>query len=191
MYYSLHQSLINSRTTTTRDEVFIEIDFKEAIDYNSDSGLMDINESILFWNYPKEIRNIVKGVSYNVREVQHTFSKGKFTQELDCVINQFSESGNIVDKNVDGRQKNENTTASDTRQATNPNSDPNTNIGTENQGAQESVATNGSTAGANNTNKSLNSGSEAKDDGIIDAKKQPANQGGRDEPVQGRPRGGA
>ena len=166
-------------------QVFIEIDFKEAEDYNNIDGLLSINDSIQFWKYPKSVSSQIKGVSYMLTEVVSTFSKGKFTQELDCVINQFSESGNIVDKNADGRPKNENTTASDTRQATNPNSDPNTNIGTENQGAQESVSTNGSTAGANNTNKSLNSGSEAKDDGIIDAKKQPANQGGREDPNTG------
>ena len=172
-------------------QVFIEIDFKEAEDYNNIDGLLSINDSIQFWKYPKSVSSQIKGVSYMLTEVVSTFSKGKFTQELDCVINQFSESGNIVDKNADGRPKNEKTTESDTRQSTNPNSDPNTNIGTEAQGAQESVSTNGSTAGANNTNKSLNSGSEAKDDGIIDAKKQPANQGGREEPVVGRPRGGA
>jgi hypothetical protein len=41
------------------------------------------------------------------------------------------------------------------------------------------------------TNKALNASSEARDDGIINPTKQPANEGGREEPVTGRPRGGA
>ena len=183
-------------------QVFIEIDFKEAEDYNNIDGLLSINDSIQFWKYPKSVSSQIKGVSYMLTEVVSTFSKGKFTQELDCVINQFSESGNIVDKNAGGRPTSEETTATKTTDAsgrrtgatdprvaqinqTNVNSDPNTNIGTDIQDGSASGA------GANNTNKSLNSGSEAKDDGIIDAKKQPANQGGREEPVVGRPRGGA
>ena len=123
-------------------------------------------------------------------EVISTFSKGKFTQELDCVINQFPGITNKSDKNAAGRPSNIQENVVDTRQTNNPNSDPNTNIGTEAQDVQESVSgTFGS--GANNTNKSLNSGSEAKDDGIIDAKKQPAiGGGGREEPVQGIPGSG-
>ena len=74
-------------------------------------------------------------------------------------------------------------------------SDLNTNIGAEGQDVQESVSgTFGS--GANNTNKSLNSGSEANDNNVVNPTKQPANIGGgggngREEPVPGRPRGGA
>ena len=73
-------------------QVFIEIDFKEAEDYNvkTDNGLLSINESILFWNYPKQIRDMVKGVSYKVNQVQHNFIKGKFTQELLCTVNTFN-----------------------------------------------------------------------------------------------------
>jgi len=187
-------------------QVFIEIDFKEAEDYHNDDGLLSINDSILFWKYPKEIASQIKGVSYMLTEVVSSFSKGKFTQELDCVINQFTDSQNKSDKNAAGRPTSEETTATTATKATdasgrrtgatdprvsqtnlnpNTNSDPNTNIGADIQDSG------GSGAGANNTNKSLNSGSEARDDGIIDAKKQPANQGGREEPVAGRPRGGA
>ena len=124
-------------------------------------------------------------------EVISTFSKGKFTQELDCVINQFPGITNKSDKNAAGRPSNIQENVFDTRQSTNPNSDTNTNIGTETQDVQESVSGTFGT-GADNTNKSLNSGSEARDDNIVDAKKQPPNSGGgREEPVVGRPRGGA
>lgn len=70
-------------------QVFIEIDFKEAVDYNNSTGLMTINESILMQQYPPSIAAQVKGVSYMLNKVTSTFSKGKFVQELNCTINTF------------------------------------------------------------------------------------------------------
>lgn len=70
-------------------QVFIEIDFKEGVDYDNDDGLLSINDSILFWKYPKEVSSAVKGVSYMVTTVDSMFSKGKFTQDLQCIINTF------------------------------------------------------------------------------------------------------
>jgi len=67
--------------------VFIEINFREAVDYNDTTGLMDINENIIFWKYPKELN--IKGVSYRLISVKSSFSKGKFTQDLECRINTF------------------------------------------------------------------------------------------------------
>ena len=171
-------------------QVFIEIDFKEAEDYNNDTGLLTVNDSILFWKYPKEIASQVKGVSYMLVEVISSFSKGKFTQELDCVINQFPGITNKSDKNAAGRPSNVEENVFDTRQSIQE------NVFNPAQDVQESVfdptAGGISGAGSNNTNKSLNSGSEANDNNIIDDKKQPANSGGgREEPVVGRPRGGA
>jgi hypothetical protein len=165
-------------------QVFIEIDFKEAVDYNSQTGLMDINESILFWNYPKEIRNLVKGVSYYVREVQHTFSKGKFTQELTCNINTFN---------------NYRSTGDLYRTAA---SDPNTNVGKERQTSDitksgftgfvgdapvETVNPNSGNQGGNTSNAiSPNAASQSNDDGILNNTNPPANQGGReDAPIGG------
>jgi hypothetical protein len=69
--------------------VFIEIDFKEAVDYKNSDGLMDINSSIYFWNYPPAVANKIKGVSYMVLEIEHTFKGGKFEQTLNCTINTF------------------------------------------------------------------------------------------------------
>lgn len=69
--------------------VFIEIDFKEAVDYKNSDGLMDINSSIYFWNYPPSVANKIKGVSYMVIEIEHNFKGGKFEQTLNCTINTF------------------------------------------------------------------------------------------------------
>lgn len=70
-------------------QVFIEIDFKEAVDYNNSTGLMDINASIYFWNYPAAVANKVKGVSYMVLDIEHNFKGGAFVQTLNCTINDF------------------------------------------------------------------------------------------------------
>jgi hypothetical protein len=70
-------------------QVFIEIDFKEALDYVHSTGTLRINEDLLFWDYPPEIKKKVEGVSYRVINIVHTFRNGKFTQELTCAINTF------------------------------------------------------------------------------------------------------
>lgn len=76
-------------------QVFIEIDFREGKDYakadGSIDGLMDINSSILFWNYPPGLAKAydLHGVSYMVLSVASTFSKGTFTQDIEATINTF------------------------------------------------------------------------------------------------------
>lgn len=70
-------------------QVFIEINFKEAIDYDHNKGVMEVNDKIKFWEYPKEIAEKVQGVSYMVLEVVSIFRGGKFTQELTATINTF------------------------------------------------------------------------------------------------------
>jgi hypothetical protein len=63
-------------------QVFIEVDFNEAVDYDTGSGLLSVNENILFFNYPASIRNSIKGVIFQVYEVHCNFTDGKFTQTL-------------------------------------------------------------------------------------------------------------
>lgn len=105
-------------------QVFIEIDFKEAVDYNNNTGVMNINENILFWKYPKSIAKQIKGVSYQVISVTSSFSKGKFTQELDCRINTFpdvkdtSESNRTTTNTANSRNDSQPNTASDSNTPT-------------------------------------------------------------------------
>lgn len=73
-------------------QVFIEIDFKEAVDYTSQTGTLNINDSILFWKYPDSISKKIKGVSYFVISCTSTFSNGMFKQVLDCTINDFGDT---------------------------------------------------------------------------------------------------
>lgn len=93
-------------------QVFVEVDFKEAVDYNYDpengtvkeDGLLSINDSILFFPYPPEIAKIVKGVSYQVQDVTSKFSGGKFTQDLTLIMNNF---GNSEAESEEGRENEE------------------------------------------------------------------------------------
>jgi hypothetical protein len=90
-------------------QVFIEINFKEPIDYKNSDGLLSINESILFWKYPaavtKEINSRGGGISYMVLTCASTFSKGKFEQELVCNINTFPDATDSKsDEAAAGRQ---------------------------------------------------------------------------------------
>lgn len=83
-------------------QVFIEIDFKEAVDYTSNTGTLNINESILFWKYPENISKQIKGVSYTVITVTSTFANGKFTQLIESNINDFGDASQS--QKGDGRE---------------------------------------------------------------------------------------
>lgn len=74
-------------------QVFIEIDFKEAVDYTSQTGTLKINDSILFWKNqgPANKSKKIKGISYLLTTVTSTFNSGSFTQLLECVINDFGD----------------------------------------------------------------------------------------------------
>ena len=81
----------NGTINANGGQVFIEINFKEAIDYNKETGLMDINSSIFFYEYPKEVRDKIQGLSYQVVKCTSTFNQGKFKQNLDLVINTMND----------------------------------------------------------------------------------------------------
>jgi hypothetical protein len=65
---------------------FIEIDFKEGVDYQLSDGLLSINESLTFWQDPTTLKKMVgagiQGLSFFIDTVESIFSKGKFTQQL-------------------------------------------------------------------------------------------------------------
>lgn len=81
----------NGTINANGGQVFIEINFKEAIDYNKETGLMDINSSIFFYEYPKEVRDKIQGLSYQVVKCTSTFNQGKFKQTLDLAINTMND----------------------------------------------------------------------------------------------------
>lgn len=88
-------------------QVFIEIAFNEGVDYgatitgnnigsnDNGTGVMTINDSIFFWDYPDSVKsgpNAIKGVSYQVRECESVFKGGKFTQTLQLNINEMPDA---------------------------------------------------------------------------------------------------
>lgn len=82
----------------TSGQIFIEVDFKQAVDYDTNLGFLVLNDNLVFWDYPARIKKIVKGISYRVNSVQSTFNGGKFTQTLDCVLNTFDDAEPEPDK---------------------------------------------------------------------------------------------
>ena len=73
-------------------QVFVEVSFNEGIDYDNEKGVLSVNDSIYFVNYPPEVAAKIKGISYMLTEVESTFSKGKFTQALTGVVNEIPAS---------------------------------------------------------------------------------------------------
>ena len=76
-------------------QVFIEINFKEPTDYKNSTGLLNINENIVFWKYPGDVQAEIDkrggGVSYMVLSCTSTFSNGQFIQDLEANINTFGD----------------------------------------------------------------------------------------------------
>lgn len=102
----------------TGGQVFIEINFNEGKDYQYKDGLMNINDSIVFWQYPKAIKQLVQGVSYQITHITSTFKGGKFTQELQCIINQFGPSTAVGKALQQERETAENQSAAETARLT-------------------------------------------------------------------------
>jgi hypothetical protein len=67
-------------------QIFIEINFYEGVDYDTQTGLLKVNKNIEFYQYPKTLKDKIDGVVYMVMSVVSNFSKGRFTQELDLAL---------------------------------------------------------------------------------------------------------
>jgi hypothetical protein len=101
-FYSKYYGSNGFTVNPNGGQVFFEIDFKEAIDYESQTGVMNINDKILFWDYPENVIKMgLKGLSYRLVSVQSQFSNGSFKQTLDAFINTF---GGPAAGNEDGRE---------------------------------------------------------------------------------------
>lgn len=99
-------------------DVFVEVILKESQDYNHNIGVQELNESIIFQPYPKQVADIAKGIIYKVQNVTTTFSSGKFTQNLSLLGGLFwgtdsSGTGTTAQTEQGGREA-QNTNASGT-----------------------------------------------------------------------------
>lgn len=81
-------------------QVFIEVLFKEGVDYKNSDGLFQINESIFFLNYPQYIKDMTQGaLIWEVARVHSTFANGRFEQVLDLMGTQFDTAEDISGDN--------------------------------------------------------------------------------------------
>lgn len=140
-------------------QVFIEINFKEPLDYKNKDGLLSINESILFWKYPADVTADIKkrggGISYMVLSCNSTFAKGKFEQELICVINTFGNPNGSTDSP-------NNSAASEREDAAAVDAEFNNRSGT----TGNATSTNGAGTSTNDTNTSSSDESDYGSDGL-------------------------
>jgi hypothetical protein len=99
-------------------QVFMQINFKEGVDYKNSDGLLSINESLLFWKYPKNVENKVKdkGIHYRLIKVENEFNQGRFTQLLKGTLYDFPNAGNDKLKAGAQRPNESSTTVTDVRQ---------------------------------------------------------------------------
>lgn len=81
--------------------IFIEIIFFEGQDYDVNTGIFNINESLGLTTFQNP--EISKGIVYRVVEVTHEFRKGKFTQKLKCLAQDVS-NYKTNNRDADGRQ---------------------------------------------------------------------------------------
>lgn len=77
----------------TGGQMFVEVNFNEGNDYNYNTGLQDINDSVVFWQYPPSARGVVKGVSFQLKNVTSYFRGGKFVQDLEMNLNLIPDTG--------------------------------------------------------------------------------------------------
>jgi hypothetical protein len=147
--------------------VFIEIAFNEGVDYgatingtniipnDNGTGVLTINDSIFFWDYPDSVKsgpNAIKGVSYQVRECESVFKGGKFTQTLQLNINEMPDA---VDAAAEAATQRANSTTNQIAQG---------DVRTPN-----SQAGNTPTPGTNSNNSSANTGLAQDDVTGVDA----------------------
>ena len=83
----------------SQGQVFIEIDFQQVEDYDTQTGLLKPNHDIFFANYPDYIK--AKGFIYMITEVTSTFSKGKFEQDIVGAVPEFAHIGNAGNRKKD------------------------------------------------------------------------------------------
>jgi hypothetical protein len=76
----------------SQGQVYIEIDFKQAQDYDKNSGLLKPDHDIKFMDYPVTMDPQPQGFVFHVHVVTSTFSRGRFEQKLNGGLPNFHTS---------------------------------------------------------------------------------------------------
>jgi hypothetical protein len=71
---------------TTTGQIFVEVDFRDADDYDNNTGLLNTGKDTdnFFYNYPPGLG--IQGMALTVWQVTSHFSNGVFTQELKFAV---------------------------------------------------------------------------------------------------------
>lgn len=69
-------------------QIYIEIVFKTAEDYNKQTGLMEFNPNLIFYGNQEQETKIIgsQGIVYLITHVESVMRRGQFTQQLNLVI---------------------------------------------------------------------------------------------------------
>jgi hypothetical protein len=79
-------------------QVFIEIVFQEAVDYDHSKGVMDVSDKLMFWDYPDQYKTgsngvpQIQGMAFFATSVTHHFKRGKFEQTLALNADLFTDT---------------------------------------------------------------------------------------------------
>jgi hypothetical protein len=102
-------------------QVFIEIGFNQARDYNTDIGLLEHNNDIVFWNYTEDVKEQSGNrMIYMVLKVKSKFNKGVFKQELSTKLPPFAQEGATPNSSNDQRAESKTPAASGNATAAEP-----------------------------------------------------------------------
>lgn len=91
-------------------QTFIEVDFNEGVDYNNESGLMtvnqslDLNKNIRLYDYPPNLAEQIKGVCFQVVTVESSLQRGKFVQTLQLQLATFGSDSTATQASSEGRE---------------------------------------------------------------------------------------
>ena len=102
-------------------QVFFEISFQQAEDYDNKTGLLIPNSDIQFADYPDSMKVKPKGIVYMLTQVISTFSKGKFEQTLKGSIPEFVKGG--AKESTDARETTPPASSTNNRQTKAPTTD--------------------------------------------------------------------
>jgi hypothetical protein len=93
-------------------QIFVEINFQQTKDYDAPTGIMKVLDNIDFYQDPRVRAAGIKGMVYQVLQVETSFRSGKFEQTLQLVIVPSSALITDTPQTSDTEQRKESTTSS-------------------------------------------------------------------------------
>lgn len=150
-------------------QVFIELIFNQVEDYSNSDGLLTPNGNIDTMNFKYNpqpgIQEMVKGTVFMVVRVKSKFSKGRFSQEFQTILPNFSEmrKGTPDAGDVGGREEGKTNPATGNKPSSNPRTQSNPDDQKRLKEIQEKFKSSPNSMGGNETTSNANSNKVAAD----------------------------